>query len=200
MLCEDLQAWVFVYRALLAAGAEPRDIRRRPYPDSRFNAAGGGSPRLVEGYQVYACGSQHVRENFPRELALLRKQQRMGRDVALVVHVDVDNETASGRSAADRLRELDRASASAEPPVPAPIAGDRLARLVPRRALETWIKLFIDGPPVDEHTAYPHLTGHEGDAAPAAEAFVAHARENTAPALVPPSMMTGFDEMMRVIG
>ncbi len=135
VLCEDLQAWVFVYRALLECGAERRDIRHRPYPDNRFHAAGGGSPRPVDGYTVHACGSQHVRENFPAELALLRKVQRMGRNVGLVVHIDADNGTFQ-----DRHRELDAACASAQPPVPKPQGDDPVALLVPRRALETWIR------------------------------------------------------------
>src|SRR5580700_3018151 len=151
VLCEDLQAGVFVRRALLATGAGSRDIRIRPYPDSRFNRAGGG-PRRVDGYMVYACGSQHVRENYPGELAEVRRQRRRGRDVALVVEIDVDNTTPGGRTVQDRHRELDDACARAEPPVPVRTPDDPVAWLVPRRAIETWIHFFLVGPPVDEHT------------------------------------------------
>jgi hypothetical protein len=60
VLCEDLQARVFIYRALKRLGAGPRDVRVRPYPDSRFHAGGEASPREIDGYKVYANGSQHV--------------------------------------------------------------------------------------------------------------------------------------------
>ncbi len=195
VLCEDLQSWVFIYRALLACGVERRDIRHRPYPDNRFNAAGSRGSRQVDGYQVYSCGSQHVRENFRDELALLRRQQRMGRDVALVVHIDVDNDTAAGRTVQDRFRELDLACAP-EPPVST--NNDRVCRLVPRRAMETWIA-FLDGARVDEHSLYAHLTNREADAAPAAEKFAAHTKDNTAPAQAPPSMLVGFEELRRAL-
>jgi hypothetical protein len=94
VLCEDLQAWVFVRRALLAVGAAPRDIRCQPYPDNLF---------------------------------------------------------------------------------------------------------FIQGPPVDEHTEYPKLTGHEADAEPAAVAFATHAKAGTSPPAAPPSLVTGLDELRRVV-
>ncbi len=199
ILCEDLQGWVFAYRALLELGIERRDIYRRPFPDNRFHASGGGSPRPVDGYVVHACGSQHVRENFAGELALVRKQRRMGRDAALVVHVDVDNKTADGRSVQDRHRELDGACAGAEPPVPKREEGERVACLVPRRAIETWIRFFVSGAPVDEHTEYPHLTGHEADAEPAAIAFARHARAGTTPPGAPPSLARGLVELRRVM-
>lgn len=199
VLCEDLQAWVFVYRALLALGVERRDIRHRPYPDNRFHAAGGGSPRLVDGYMVHACGSQHVRENFPGELSLVRRYQRMGRDVALVVHLDVDNETAGGRSVQARHRELDNACTSVEPPVPVRTAADPVAWLVPRRTLETWIHFLLSGLGVDEHTEYPHLRGHEADAEPAAVIFAEHARAATVPPAAPPSLVMGLEELRRVL-
>jgi hypothetical protein len=198
VLCEDLQAWVFVYRALLEIGVERRDIRRIPFPDNRFHATGGG-PRRVEGYMVYPCGSQHVRESFAGELAVLRRQQRKGRDVALVVHVDVDNTTADGRSVQDRHRELDGACALAQPPVPRREEGDQVAWIVPRRAIETWIHLFLSGAPVDEHTEYRHLTGHEADAEPAAISFARHASAGTIPPMAPPSLVQGLRELRRVL-
>jgi hypothetical protein len=199
VLCEDLQAAVFVRRVLLSCGVQPRDIRLRPYPDNRFNAMGGGSPRRIDGYMVYSCGSQHVRENFAGELLSMRTQQNMGRDVALVVHIDVDNDTQAGRTVQDRQRELDHACTGAQPPVPVRTREESVAWLIPRRAIETWIHLFLSGGPVDESTSYPHMTGHEADTGPAASEFARHARAGTSPPHAPPSLVLGLDELRRVI-
>jgi hypothetical protein len=196
ILCEDLQAYVFVRHVLISAGAEARNIFKHPYPDSRFNAAGGGSPRDVDGYQVYACGSQHVRMNFPGALAKVRVQHAK-RDAGLVVHIDVDNATANGRTVRDRFNELDKACVDANVAVRA--ATEPVAILVPRREVETWIQLLVAGPPVDEHSAYQKLTGREADCEPAAKAFAAHARANTAPTQAPPSLVVGLAELRRVL-
>lgn len=196
VLCEDLQAWCFVYRALIAAGANARNIFRHPYPDSRFHASGGGSPRVVEGYRVYACGSQHVLMNYAEQLAAVRTR-RAKRDTALVVHVDVDNATAAGRTVLDRERELDAACAAGA--VGVRRQGESVAWLIPRREIETWITFFLSGPPVDEHTAYPKLTDHEADSEPAAVEFTRHARAGSTPTSAPPSLASGLAELRRVI-
>jgi len=197
VLCEDIQARVFIYRALLHLGVSARNIRVRPYPDNRFHAAGKRSPRRVDGYEVYACGSQHVRMNFPGELAEVRAQSAKNRDAALLVHIDVDNETANGRTVQDRQRELDDECVNAG--VPKRTASDPVACLIPRRAIETWIELLMKGAPVDEHTSYPKLTQREADAEPAAAAFAAHARGKTVPPHAPPSLTTGLSELRRVV-
>ncbi len=197
VLCEDLQARVFIYRALRHLGVHARNIRVRPYPDNRFHAAGKGSPRLFDKYVVYACGSQHVQKNFPKELAEVRAQSAKNRDVALVTHIDVDNETAAGRTVQDRQREFDQECLEAG--VPKRAASDPVALLIPRRAVETWIEFFLKGQPINEHTAYPKLTEHEADAGPAASAFAVHARAKTIPAHTPPSLVAGLNEFGRIV-
>lgn len=197
VLCEDLQGWCFVYRALIEAGADRRDVFRHPYPDSRFHAAGGGSPRTVEGYQVYACGAQHVAMNYyPGQLASVRTRSAR-RDTALVVHIDVDNATPDGRSVADRRRELDESCIRAS--VPVGTQTESIAFLIPRREIETWIHFLLGNGPVDEHTSYEKLTDREGDAAPAAAAFTRHARAGTTPTNAPAALGIGLAEFRRVI-
>jgi hypothetical protein len=83
--------------------------------------------------------------------------------------------------------------------VPVRTPDDLVAWLVPRRAIETWIRFFLVVPPVDEHTEYPHLRDHEADAEPAATAFGQHAKAGTSPAGAPPSLTTGLTELRRVL-
>jgi hypothetical protein len=195
VLCEDLQAFVFVRHALIRAGADRRNIFKHPFPDSRFHASGGSSPRTVEGYEVYACGSQHVRMNFPVALARVRVQHAK-RQAGLVVHTDVDNATANGRTVHDRLRELDTACTDARISVRS--AYDPVAILVPRREIETWIQFLLGGRPIDEHTAYAKLTGREAECQPAAEKFADHVHARTLPQESPPSLANGLHEFVRV--
>ena len=194
VLCEDLQAWTFVYAALIRSGASGRRISPRRYSDSRFHAGGGSGPPPPDGYRVYACGSQHVRENFPPELRLARSLR--ARNFALVVHIDVDNTTASGRSVANRVREL--AAACEKASVPPRTDDDPVALLVCRRNIETWIHA-LDGELVNEHDEYVKLTGHESEAKPAAKKFADHARDRTHPDPSVPSLLTGLREFQGVI-
>lgn len=196
VLCEDLQSRVFIYRVLRELGVDPHNIRIQPYPDNRVHSVGGGSPRRVKGYLVYACGAQHILMNYPAELAEIRTQSAK-RDAALVVHIDVDNATPDGRTMQDRRSELDDACASKG--VPKRTEKDPVALLVPRREMETWIHFFLQGPPIVEHVSYPKLTGHEADAEPAAIAFARHAKTKTVPLDAIPSLVDGLAELRRVI-
>jgi hypothetical protein len=192
VLCEDVQAWVFCLRALVAAGHDRRRIRVVPYP-----ALAIGSGAAQEGRRVHACGSQHVRERFPAELQLVRRRASSHR-ASLVVHIDVDNPAPDGRTVDDRLTELDDACDAAGVLRRGP--NDPVAVLVPRRNIETWIYFYRnERHPVDEHSEYPKLDGHESDAAPAAEAFVADARRKPAPGDVPDALRRGLTEFRRVM-
>lgn len=183
-------AQVFIRRALRSVGVGTHDLRFRPYagqPTSGTNE---------DGFRVYACGSQHVRENFAGELAAIRPRAAK-RAAALVVHIDVDNKTANGRTVADRRKELREACAAAG--VPPPVSDDPTALLIPRRAIETWIENLTNGTAVNEHDEYARWDGHERDAAPAAERFASHARARTVPAGAPPSLTAGLTELARVL-
>ena len=193
VLCEDLQAYVFVHRALKKVGIHHRDIRKRPFPDSTFHQSGGHGARQVDRYDVYACGSQHVTMNVARELEELRSGPA-GRK-SLIVLIDVDNTTSGGRTVAERKAELDVACRDAG--VACRAAGERAAFLGPRRNIETWIANLDTAQPVNEAVEYSKLTGREADCAPAAEAFAEHARLRTQPPNACPSLLDGLQEFAR---
>lgn len=195
VLCEDLQSFVFIRRALKRLGVPGHNIRERPFPDSTFQQSGGTSLRRIDDYDVYACGSQHVRENVAREIAYVRTGLRGSK--ALVVHIDVDNTHANGRSVRDRKSELDLACSAAN--VPPRAATEPIAILVPRRNIETWIENLATAAIVHEHQQYPKLTDHEADCGPMAELFADHAKANTTPPNASPSLVDGLAEIRAVI-
>ncbi len=172
MLCEGLQDWVFVRRMLITLGYESHRIRVIPYP------AGRGS------------GEQHVRERYADELGRHRSRAARTRAV-LVVQVDADRSTVEARHAALELTLQEKGVAPRSPQ-------DTVAILVPKRAIETWIHFFLDGPPVDEDTRYEKYA-YPPDAWPAADAFAKHVRARTEPAGAPPSLPPGLREARRVL-
>jgi hypothetical protein len=172
VLCEDLQGWVFVRRMLMGLGYESRDIRVVTYP-----ADGRG------------CGEQHVRESYPDELS--RHRSRAARmQTVLAVHVDADRLTVQERHAT-LDGELQKRGVARRAPE------EKVAVLVPKREIETWIHFFLDGVPVDEQPNYPKYS-HESDTWPAAESFARHVRAGTAPAGAPPSLPVGLAEARRL--
>ena len=114
----------------------------------------------------------------------------------LIVHIDVDNTTPTGRTVQDRRSELEQACLNAG--VPPVQSNEPVIHLIPRRNIETWIRFFLNGPPVDEHTAYEHLS-RPSDASPAAEAFVAHARNHTLPPNAPASLIPSLQEFRKIL-
>lgn len=108
----------------------------------------------------------------------------------------MDNRSPEDRTVEDRVAELRNAcrGQSVEPARPE----EPVAHLVPQRNIETWIRFFLQGPPVDEHHRYSHLA-RPSDAAPAAQAFARHARAETIPADAPPSVVIGLAEFRRVL-
>lgn len=176
VLCEDLQSWVFARRMLMAMGYDDRKVRLSRY---RYPAKGHGS------------GEQHVRERYPDELRAYRPRAARTK-TTLVVFTDADKRTVQ-----QRRKTLDD---TLEKEGLAPRGPDeRVALLVPKWEIETWIHFFLDGAEVDENIKYPKYEDHEADAAPAAEAFGQHARQGTTPAKAPPSLTTGLVEARRVL-
>jgi len=202
VLCEDLQARSFIYQALAAIDASlPRKAYFVPYPGKVFppNEIGARSPRMREGYAVHACGSQHVRENYP-VVVRQRRAFAAGRSVAgcrLIVHIDVDNTREDGPSVQKRRDEL-RTRCELEGVDP-PHDSEPVAHLIPRRNIETWIEFLLHGTVVNEFDEYPKLEGHEADAAPAAESFAQRARRGTVPENGPPSLALGLQEFQKIL-
>ncbi len=173
VLCEGLQDWVFIRRALMALGYDWRRIRPIPFP-----ANGRGS------------GEQHVREQYPREVRIHRSRATRMKTV-LVVHTDADVKTTE-----ERFESLEKALDEAA--VGQRKAGERIAILIPKRSTESWI-YFLDGHPVDEHTSYPKFDGRESDTWSAAESFAAQVKSNVVPTHAPPSLLQGLTETRRIL-
>jgi hypothetical protein len=173
VLCEDLQAWVFMRRMLIALGVEGRRIRVLPFPSD-----GRGS------------GEQSVRERYPNELRAHRTRAASTK-TALVVHLDADTESVS-----DHHTQLSEALTKAGLAERRP--EEAVALLVPKRAIETWIHFFLDKKPVDEETSYPRYRGEEAACGPAAESFAEHVQKKTEPPAAPPSLIRGLTEVRRL--
>jgi hypothetical protein len=179
VLCEDLQAEVFIRRALIHRGANPRRIRIVPRPST-----GAGHP--------------HVVDHYPDEVEAWRKQNAKAA-TALVVHIDADpTHTVAERHAqlAAALRDADVELRGADEPI---------AELVPKRNIETWIYALdesLEPRPkglLSEADEYPKLK-YESECAGAARAFADHARNHTEPPTVDavPSLRDGFEEFRRL--
>jgi hypothetical protein len=173
VLCEDLQAWVFVRRMLMELGYDSHRIRVIPYP-----ADGRGS------------GEQHVRERYPGELRTHRSRVTRTR-AALIVHVDADVLSIQERHAT-LDHELERADVVLRTP------DEAVAVLVPKRNIETWIHFFLEGPPVDEEGDYAKYD-RESEAWPASRDFAKHVRQGSQPAGAPPSLLGGIEEGRRLL-
>ena len=128
VLGEDNRHQQFIVRYLRRCGLEPHAMRIVPLP------AGAGS------------GEQWVRERFAVEVKACRRRGASA-GTALIVLIDADE-----LSVQERLAQLDRKldEAQADPVRP---DAEQIARLVPKRNIETWI-LCLNDVPVDEETDY----------------------------------------------
>ena len=113
VLVEDSRHQQFVFRYLRQCGLESHMMRLVAYP------AGAGS------------GEHWVRKQFALEVQAYRRR-RAHAGTALIVVIDADN-----LSVQDRLAQLDHAmdEAKADPIRP---DAEQIARLVPKRNIETW--------------------------------------------------------------
>jgi len=128
VLVEDNRHQQFVRRYLRRCGLELHAIRFVPYP------AGAGS------------GEQWVRERFAMEVDACRRR-RAHADTALIVLIDADHLLVQ-----ERLAQLDRSLDGAQVDRVRQDA-EQIARLVPKRNIETWI-LCLNDAAVDEETDY----------------------------------------------
>lgn len=179
VLTEDLQGWVFIRRLLIALEVPPRRIRVLPYP-----ADGRG------------CGEQFVRETYPKEVRAYRQNAAAS---WLVVHIDADVKVVS-----NRYQQLTDACAGEG--VAQRLSNERIAILVPKREIETWIHYLLESSVVsggvDEAKNYPKLSGHESDCEPAAKRLADLVKTSQAEARLerpPQSLLTGLVELRRLL-
>lgn len=176
VLCEDLQTQVFIRRALIHHGANSRRIQLVALPSETDEGA----------------GDKYVANHYP-EQAEAHRSRAAHMQAALIVHMDAD----PANSVAARMNRLDQALSTAG--MVSRGAQERIAYLIPKRNIETWIHFYLDGPPIDENTEYAKYSGRESDCGPAAESFSNDAASSTVPPGAPPSLEVGLSEFRRVL-
>jgi hypothetical protein len=165
VLAEDKCQQNFAYHYLRSLGVDTRRIRKLSLPL-------GGS------------GEQYVRGRYPEQVGFCRQRDHRN----LVVAVDADLETVETRKRQldDRLQESGLEPRS---------AGEKIAILVPRRNIETWI-VALRGGLVNEERDYKTPRGCD-NAAQAAQAFFARTRPRT-PNLPLDSLRKAVPEIRRI--
>jgi hypothetical protein len=126
VIVEDEQHEMFVRRYLRRRGMEPHAMRIKRSPSGEGSAEHWVRKAFVEEANVYR--NRHARTK-------------------LILVIDADTATVQ-----DRLSQLDQAlkNAGKKPVDP---ANEQIARLIPKRNIETWI-LCLNEKPVDEETDY----------------------------------------------
>lgn len=122
ILGEDHAHMNFVRRWLLSEGVGPRQI----------------IPRKVAADATGDGGEKYVRQQFPAEVQYYRAKANHQR-IALIVVIDADRDTV-----ARRQRQLDETLGDL-PRRP----DERIALMVPRRNIETWMTVLLDPSTVD---------------------------------------------------
>ncbi|MBM4040008.1 MAG: hypothetical protein FJ290_16005 [Planctomycetes bacterium] len=166
--CEDLQQRVFLYRYLIEKGVGRREVQVQHSP---------------KGDAKHWVRQQHV-----IEVRALRKKPHLS--IALVTMLDADN-----RTVAERKEELDAALAASGQERRQ--LSERIAVLVPRRNIETWIHR-LRGNTVNESDSYPRLRGKESRCCEAVREFAWRCPTRMV-ADDPPSLRDGCEELTRLL-
>lgn len=172
VLVEDARQQRFVRRYLKRLGYREHDIRLEALPGGR------------------GSGEQWVREQFANAVGACRARSWRA-ETALVVAIDADNSDLNRR-----LYQLQHAltQAGLAPRTP----GERIAHLIPKRSIETWI-LNLNGRDVDEDTDYSREHGIDEQITTAATNFFDWSRPNQAPpGHCVPSLRSAIDEIRRL--
>lgn len=110
---------------------------------------------------VQGCGEQYVREEYPKELNLIRSINY--NSISLFVCIDADTETLEKRK-----QEL--SMECKKQLVNERLEQECVAYFIPKRNIETWINFFDNNTKskIDETTDYGHRYGHEAECKKAA--------------------------------
>ncbi len=171
ILCEDTQQEVCVRHFLLKRGVPRRKIRVEKNPAGR------------------GAGEQFVRGTYPDEVKAHRRRTAY-QTVALIAVIDADTRTVE-----ERMRWLDKMLVDDAQSKRAPV--EKIALLVPKRNIETWIQYFKTGS-ADEDKLYSHLN-KEGDCVKDVRRFASSDCFNNLSASAPPSLRVACDELRRVV-
>ncbi len=171
ILCEDLQQEVFARHYFLLRGFHRREISSVIAPQGR------------------GAGEQFVRERFAVEVREQRRQVTH-QSVALVVLIDADTQPVH-----QRKNTLDNTLQSSGQVTRR--ADERIAIVVPKRNIETWIA-YPNDPLVNETHIYPKLV-KETDCLPAVRIFVARICRQGLPQEALVSLQDACIELRRII-
>jgi len=170
VLCEDRQQEVFVRYFLENCGIDPHRIRANICPKGK------------------TAGEQYVREAYPKEVMAYRRVSSY-KTIGLTVVTDADI-----KAIVDKFRELEEALAGRNQDKRQ--ARERIALLIPKRNIETWIH-YLQGEPVNEADSYPKLA-REGDCKPAVKRL-AQKPSYTPAAGTPSSLREACREIKRIL-
>lgn len=170
ILCEDRQQDSFIRRFLLKRGFTRHQLRSEICPKGK------------------QAGEQYVRECYPGELTACRRRAAKAA-TALIVVIDADTAAVQ-----EIVRRLEDACSAAD--VEKRTARDRVAILVPKRNIETWIN-YLDGVDVDEEQAYPKLK-KESDCSAAVGRLLEICSRGECPADFPESLINACEEYRRI--
>ncbi len=173
VLVEDDHHRMLIYRYLIECGWEGHAIRIQQSPSGRGSA------------------ESWVQKRFVKETIVYRSRQARAL-TALTVIIDADTRTVQGR-----LNQLDQALTDSGQQTVADT--ERIARLIPKRNVETWI-LCLNEQAVDEGTDYTGTRSNWNELIPqAAETLCRWTRSTTEPPnYCVSSLRTGRRELKRL--
>lgn len=179
VLCEDRQAQDFIVHVLRHAGVSRREIRTQPLPSREEGGA----------------GDKFVRDRYANEVRALRAVGRGN----LVVHVDADPHNTVQQRHAQLAGMLAAAGLAKRGPE------ERIAELVPKRNIETWIHALDTtqrpdyARPLNENAEYARLKTTDRCDQAARDCLSAVKAGNTPAALSAiPSLQDGIVELGRL--
>jgi hypothetical protein len=166
--CEDLQQRVFVYRCLVEKGFHRHAVQ------IKHNPAGDAK--------------RFVLDQYPIQVRALRSTPHVCK--AVISIIDADDCTVE-----ERKRQHDNALEGNG--LPRRGDAERIAVLVPRRNIETWVHHLL-GDAVNENDKYPRFRGEERKCAPAAQEFARRCPHDMREADLP-SLRAGCTELQRIM-
>ena len=168
--CEDLQQRCFIYRFLVEKGFDRRNINIKNSPSGK------------------GAATQWVLKQYPVEVKALRSGPPASK--RLISIIDADVETVD-----ERKRQHDDALVSAGQERRS--NGERIAVVVPKRNIETWIYHLLGSLCINETDVYLKFRGEERECAPAAEDFAQRCPNNMQAGDLP-SLRDGCAELQRL--
>jgi hypothetical protein len=172
ILCEDRQQEVFIRQWLESKGFNTHRFRVEKCPSGR------------------GAGEHYVRQRYPIEVQGMRRRINAPVGTSLVTMLDADTFAVS-----QRHRQLDRALEDAG--LPRRQHDEKIALLVPKRNIETWI-YYLRGEQVDEDSLYRKLD-KPSDCIPDIKRLVNALATGDLITNAPSALKMAIDEMRRIV-